>query len=637
MKLIFLFSMMLGCNGVAFAQTTAPVSSTNSWPTNLTWIAVSNRWAPLPVAEIKQAAEKGELTAKYFLGRAYMDGLGLPQDRPEGLKWMRLASDGGYPHAQMMLGYMYEKGDLVAPDHGEALRLYRLAADHGDARAQNNLGWAYQQGNGVPKDPAEAAKWYRKSAGQSDPLAEANLSWLYLYGLGVEKDYEQAEKWARLGAESGMPRLQFNYAEILVNESRKDGNVVANYAVAAEWYKKAAEQNYPEAQMALADLYNYGKLDRNYNEAVKWYSRAATNGSGNVKAMGMLGSLYHDNHENFPHDHAQSARWFRMAAEKGETGAGYELALLLLDGEIPHNQPEAETLLKKAADEGNANAAIRLAGLHHETPQSALKQFSRDELNARAVNGNGAIVLQAATADEEGRGGPIDVRGAAGLYLRILMYAPDDGKTEAINRLVDLYYSDKLKLEKPSAGPPADFGSWSDAAQLFFWSGPKNEKQLAEIFQRSRKFASPLTQYHVGEMYYRGEPVAQDKGLAVDWFKSAAEAGNPEAMNRIGEFWASGAGGQQDVKEAAGWYRRAAEKGSGPGELNLGRALEKAEGVEQNAIEAWAWLDLAAEQKVAAARQEADALSAKFSPEEKAAAKARAQELAKQISSHGEK
>jgi hypothetical protein len=59
--------------------------------------------------------------------------------------------------------------------------------------------------------------------------------------------------------------------------------------------------------------------------------------------------------------------------------------------------------------------------------------------------------------------------------------------------------------------------------------------------------------------------------------------------------------------------------------------------VEQNAIEAWAWLDLAAEQKVAAARQEADALSAKFSPEEKAAAKARAQELAKQNSSHGEK
>ena len=354
--------------------------------------------------------------------------------------------------------------------------------------------------------------------------------------------------------------------------------MVANYAVAAEWYKKAAEQNYPEAQMALADLYNYGKLDRNYNEAVKWYSRAATNGSGNVKAMGMLGSLYHDNHENFPHDHAQSARWFRMAAEKGDTGAGYELALLLLDGEIPHNQPEAETLLKKAADEGNANAAIRLAGLHHETPQSALKQFSREELNARAVNGNGAIVLQAATADEEGRGGPIDVRGAAGLYLRILMYAPDDGKTEAINRLVNLYYSDKLKLEKPSAGPPADFGSWSDAAQLFFWSGPKNEKQLAEIFQRSRKFASPLTQYHVGEMYYRGEPVAQDKGLAVDWFKSAAEAGNPEAMNRIGEFWASGAGGQQDVKEAAGWYRRAAEKGSGPGELNLGRALGKSGG-----------------------------------------------------------
>ena len=77
------------------------------------------------------------------MGLAYFDGLGLPKDETEGVKW------------------------------------WRKAAEQGDPKAQYNLGVSYENGQGVPKDKAEAAKWHRKAAGQGFAEAQYNLGALY--------------------------------------------------------------------------------------------------------------------------------------------------------------------------------------------------------------------------------------------------------------------------------------------------------------------------------------------------------------------------------------------------------------------------------------------------------------------------
>jgi TPR repeat protein len=623
-----LFLLLLCQSPATFGWAQAPASNflvTND--VNETWASISNRWSAVGPADVQQAAERGEVSAQYFLGQRLLDGVEGVKDPAQSLKWMRLAADHGYAKAQASLGYSYDMGRGVPQDDDQAAKLYRLAADQGNARAQNNLGHLYARGQGVPENDEEAVKWYRKSAEFGDELGESNLGWMYAHGRGVTQDYSIAEQWMLKAAEHGTPRMQFLYARLLENEFDKDGHQAANFPVAAEWYRKAAEQDYPDAQYALGEIYYYGKLGYVYPEAVKWFAKAADH--GNAKAVMKLAELYHDNHENFPMNHVESARWYRIAAEKGDPKAQYELGVLLLEGNLPHNPDEAESWLKKSADGGDANAAIKLAGLHKQSGDSVLGQFNRQELDASAANDYGEVLLVLGEAYEAGRGGPPDARSAAGMYLRIFGGMREPDKMEAMNRLVNLYYTGKIKPEKMDR--PADYDERGNAFQLYFWTAPKDANALAGIFTSYTRYTSPRAKFQVGEMYYRGDPLPLDKTAAVDWLTKSAQAGSAEAMNRMGELWAAGLNGQPGPREAVSWYRKAANKGLAAAQLNLGHAFAQGEGIEQNSVDALAWLQLAAEQNLPAARKEARQLAAKLSADQLAAAKARAIELSGHI------
>jgi TPR repeat protein len=44
-----------------------------------------------------KAAELGEPKAQYFLGRMYLEGDGVPEDRANGATWLRKALEQGHP------------------------------------------------------------------------------------------------------------------------------------------------------------------------------------------------------------------------------------------------------------------------------------------------------------------------------------------------------------------------------------------------------------------------------------------------------------------------------------------------------------------------------------------------------------
>jgi TPR repeat protein len=77
----------------------------------------------------------------------YYNGLGVPQNYAEALKWYRLAAGQGNADAQYNSGVMYTKGQGVPQNYAEALKWCRLA-DHGFASAQTNLGVMYENGEG---------------------------------------------------------------------------------------------------------------------------------------------------------------------------------------------------------------------------------------------------------------------------------------------------------------------------------------------------------------------------------------------------------------------------------------------------------------------------------------------------------
>ncbi len=117
--------------------------------------------------EFLESAHDGEAKAQYYLGLMYDDGLGIPEDDTEAVRWYRLAkeqllvaADQEDVEAQFRLGQMYFLGQGVPQDYTEAVKWWHLAADKGFAWAQYNLGAMYQYGYGVPVDYVLAYMWF---------------------------------------------------------------------------------------------------------------------------------------------------------------------------------------------------------------------------------------------------------------------------------------------------------------------------------------------------------------------------------------------------------------------------------------------------------------------------------------------
>lgn len=104
--------------------------------------------------------------------------------------------------------------------------------------------------------------------------AQYNLGALYGRGLGVPQDYAQAAYWYRKAAEQGLAGAQF----LLGNAYDKGEGVPQDYAQAAIWYRKAAEQGFPEAQSILGICYSLGKgVPQDFAEAYFWLDIGAAN------------------------------------------------------------------------------------------------------------------------------------------------------------------------------------------------------------------------------------------------------------------------------------------------------------------------------------------------------------------------
>ncbi len=102
-------------------------------------------------------------------------------------------------------------------------------------------------------------------------------------------------------------------------------------------------------------MYYYGQgVQQDHTEAVRWYRKAAEH--GNSKAESALGSSYYYG-QGVPRDYAEAVRWYRRAAELGNSNAEYSLAYTYSHGiGVPQDRAESNRLLRQAADQGNENA-----------------------------------------------------------------------------------------------------------------------------------------------------------------------------------------------------------------------------------------------------------------------------------------
>lgn len=198
--------------------------------------------------------------AFHFITRAFLAGGDARLDA-EAARWLHVAAFHGHRDAFKLLGYRYLRGRGVPQSDETAAYFFQRGAVRDDQVSKVALGLLYAAGRGVVQDWVTAVGWWR----QADfPLAWRFLGDAYTCGLGVERNQEQA-------------LLAYEKAAADVSAMIQLGDMYANgcagpddrRAVAA--YRRAADQGYPEAQIALSDLLRDGRgAEPNPNEAYFW-------------------------------------------------------------------------------------------------------------------------------------------------------------------------------------------------------------------------------------------------------------------------------------------------------------------------------------------------------------------------------
>ena len=118
-------------------------------------------------------ARQGSAEARLYLGKMYLMGQGVPQDREEAIKWLKASGEQGNADAQLFLGSIYL---LPRKDIPQGLMWMRLSAEQGNQDAQLLLGQNYLQGlKELPRDPVQADMWLRLAAKNNLPFYKVQL------------------------------------------------------------------------------------------------------------------------------------------------------------------------------------------------------------------------------------------------------------------------------------------------------------------------------------------------------------------------------------------------------------------------------------------------------------------------------
>ncbi|MGH7232319.1 MAG: tetratricopeptide repeat protein [Nitrospiraceae bacterium] len=88
---------------------------------------------------------------------------------------------------------------------------------------------------------------------------------------------------------------------------------------------------------------------------------------GDAAAQHKLGSMYWFGAEGIQQNPAEAVRWYRLAADGGNTEAQVDLGILYTEGRgVPQNSSEALRLFRAAAEKGNARAQVKIGKMYED-------------------------------------------------------------------------------------------------------------------------------------------------------------------------------------------------------------------------------------------------------------------------------
>ena len=92
--------------------------------------------SPNKLERLRQAAERGNPSAQYHLGKLLLQGNEIPKDAKDAVRWLTESAEQGNQYAQYALGKIYLLGKDSSKDFGTARMWFQRSADQGNQYAQ---------------------------------------------------------------------------------------------------------------------------------------------------------------------------------------------------------------------------------------------------------------------------------------------------------------------------------------------------------------------------------------------------------------------------------------------------------------------------------------------------------------------
>lgn len=229
------------------------------------------------------------------------------------------------------------------------------AAENGDQDAMESLANSYLNGNETEQDFRKSFKWWKKLAEEGSAIAQFNTGLYLAKGLGVKRDFGKAVEWMEKAAEngdedaarhlelykpaednwrkanSGDAAAQAEIAKLfmILGKSVDQSDSNAEFKVAYEFSKKAADQGNPEGLYLLGLCYEYGRgVESDTKKAAEAYKKAADQGHApsqwNLACFYMNG-IYGAVEQNGPYGIWNELEGLMLAYKSADQG--YELAI----------------------------------------------------------------------------------------------------------------------------------------------------------------------------------------------------------------------------------------------------------------------------------------------------------------------
>lgn len=348
---------------------------------------------------------------------------------------------------------------------------------------------------------------------------------------------------------------------------------------------KAAKEGDLEAQNSLGlMLENGADVARDEAEAIQWFTKAAERGF--AEAQYNLARM----RENAG-DLVSAFQWYSRAAQQGMQEASRRLEHWQGGEESLEGEPER---LQGENFQGASEAGSRLSksgqdviGLADGFVIKPGRKMSRTILFA----GIGALVCIGLVAlgilDLLRKPKLLSLAEASGLYEKAKL-----GEAKARNALQEAAAKGNSEAQF-YIGRTYDNGIGAE----------RNEKEAVSWYRKAADKGNAGAQLKLGRMYEVGIGVNRDPKEAVHWYRKAAEQGAPSAQMKLADFYQAGEAIAKDDSQAAGWYRKAAEQGNASAQFKLAKMYEEGRGAPKENNETLYWYRKAAAQHYYYARQ----------------------------------